>query len=120
MKALRWLAFIPVGFAATGIGQLGAAYVANAVHPWIAAWGICFLGVFIIPLGMVSVTIAPQKKVGLWLFLPLFLVFEFVNFTKSDAPAFTGIELFCRIVCDMMLVLGMVGAAFKKKDSISD
>jgi len=110
MRALRWLAFLPVGAVLIAVAQWATVTTAMHFAWWISAPLIIFFGAVIAGAGYLPATVAPNPAIGCTILLTLFLLFEAI----ALASTFSTTELYpmmMRIYADATIVLGAVFAA---------
>jgi hypothetical protein len=107
IRALRWLAFLPVGAVLIAVAQW-----ATVTHFawWISAPLIIFFGAVIAGAGYLPATIAPNPVIGCTILLTLFLLFEGIALASSFS-AMALYPMMMRIYADATIVLGAVFAA---------
>jgi hypothetical protein len=111
MKVLRWILFLPAAFICTAIPQLVAAGVAQNLKVWIAVVVMVPFNAIAIAMGLLALKTAPNRRVGFWIFVPLFLACEIYSVSKQGPPMSLG-EWICRGLVDIGLLVGLIGSGF--------
>ena len=111
MIILRWVAFLPAAAVLVAIAQLITGIIAESMAWWISMPLVLFFGVIIfaaamIPCGM----ICPTPKIGLTIFLTLFIPLEAIALFGS-ASEMTWPVLIIRLYTDIAVAFGAIGAA---------
>jgi hypothetical protein len=110
IRALRWLAFLPVGAVLIAVAQWATVTTATHFAWWISAPLIIFFGAVIAGAGYLPATIAPNPVIGCTILLTLFLLFEGIALASSFS-AMALYPMMMRIYADATIVLGAVFAA---------
>jgi hypothetical protein len=110
MNIVRWVLFLVVGFFLPGIAQLITGVI-SLHYPWgIALLLTFFLGIFLACAGALPVRIAPNRKIGAWLFIVSIIVF-FVCDVVSSSPNVQPVEWLIYIYTKAAIIMGAVIAA---------
>lgn len=117
MKALRWVAFLPVGAVLVAVAQWATATAVAHLSWWISAPLIIFFGAIIAGAGFLPTRIAPNPILGCTILLTLFLLFECIALVS----AFSATALYpmmMRLYTDITIVVGAVFAANFDKSAV--
>ena len=110
MNIVRWILFLVVGFFLPGIAQLITGVI-SLHYPWgIALLITFFLGIFLGCAGAVPVRIAPNRKIGAWLFIVSIIAFTCWEMVTSS-PNVQPVGWLIYIYTKAAIIMGAVIAA---------
>lgn len=111
---LSWLFFLPVAVVLISLAQLAAAWLA-AKMGWFAVPVSALLGVLFLAAGAIPVLMTRGSKVATTIILTLFCLLEIISLVSvwSKLP---GSEIAVRIITDIQICTGAVGAFFSANE----